>query len=171
MKLFLLVVLSAVYVIWAPVVLADVLVSKSREPESQIVADDTYYEESVAAPAKRKVRLKFRPKNAVEPMAQETTSYLAPDEDYTAYEEQHNSGDPLEFSDEDPEGLSQSQSTHPLAVRVEDASPVRQVVSGPRTNYYGNPRPASVVYPGKQSGGMTARVVQAGSSSTTDQTY
>lgn len=155
-------VVLAAYGIWAPVVLADVLVSKSRSQESQLVSESS----EPAAPAKRTVRLKFRPRDpAPVSQAPEAGSYLAVNEAEDSYQDYAPAEDPLEFSDEDPHQLAYSKSRHPLATTVENVSPVKQTVSGPRTNYYGNARPASVVYPGRQSGG-TGRVVQVTSGST-----
>lgn len=119
-----------------------VLVSSSSAPQPAPAAP---------APAKNTLRLRFVPKNpapqtsAVTPASAPSVSVAAsapvpagPDKDAD-----------VALTPDEEYVLARSRQEHPLAVRVENASPVKQVVGSPKTIDYSTARTAYVLDPGR----------------------
>lgn len=115
-----------------------------------------------AAPvaAKNTLRLRFVPKNppanaAAQPSGQATSIAVASG----VYEPPPAVSETVsQLTTEEEYALARSRQKHPLAVNVEDASPVKQVVGSPKTIDYSTARTAYVLDPGQPSGGGSGTV-------------
>lgn len=147
--------------------LTGVLVSSSSAPA-----------QSAASPQpepKNTMRLRFVPKNP--PQSAQTpeprrSASVSVQSAVPALSEPVGTAPPARRSDAAGEeyALARSRQNHPLAVRAEGASPVKQVVGSPTTLDYSTPRTARVLDPGKaaSSNTISARIIARPAAASSD---